>query len=55
MIESNLSLVPAIAFAAVHDNVTFTDLDAVYMVKKQQAGIQTNGPQLTIGDPLHDA
>ncbi|EPC62997.1 L-alanine-DL-glutamate epimerase/enolase superfamily-like protein [Lacticaseibacillus paracasei subsp. paracasei Lpp14] len=55
MIESNLSLVPAIAFAAVHDNVTFTDLDAVYMVKKQQAGIQTNGPQLTIGDPMHDA
>ena len=52
MIESNLSLVPAIAFAAVHDNVAFADLDAVYMVKEQQPGIQVAGARLAIGDKV---
>ncbi|WP_390408902.1 dipeptide epimerase [Lacticaseibacillus jixiensis] len=48
MIEPAQSLAPAVAFAAAHDNVRFTDLDAVYMVADQQPALSIDGPKLTV-------
>ena len=47
MIEPNTSLRAAVAFAAAHANVRFVDLDAAYMVREPQPGLDVVGATLT--------